>query len=216
MRKIEHIMLDFDGTIADTSEGIVSSMHYAYDKLGIKREKDDTIRNIIGPPLEQMFSKLLDTDDGLYIKKCVVLFRERYAQKGIRELRLYDGVKETLKELSESGIKLYIVTSKPEEFVIDICREQGIYEYFTGITGVSKVKISPSKSKRMSLLMENYKITPDNGIMVGDRPEDAIASSENNVECIGALYGFGKKNELSEKGCEKFINAFSELRKIIM
>ena len=32
MSKIQHIMFDFDGTLADTGEGIIRSMHYAYDK----------------------------------------------------------------------------------------------------------------------------------------------------------------------------------------
>lgn len=215
MSEKKHIMLDFDGTIADTSEGIVRSMHYVYDRIGLERENEETIRSTIGPPLEQMLAILLKTDDKEYIKKCVVLFRERYAEKGIEELCLYDGVKETLQELSESGKKLYIVTSKPEEFVIEICRKQGIYGYFTAFTGVSKIKISPSKSERMAILMNAYGITSDNGVMVGDCPPDAVAAAANNVECIGALYGFGKKSQLMEKGCEKFINRFSELKSLL-
>ena len=83
MSEKKHIMLDFDGTIADTSEGIVRSMHYVYDRIGLERENEETIRSTIGPPLEQMLAILLKTDDKEYIKKCVVLFRERYAEKGI-------------------------------------------------------------------------------------------------------------------------------------
>lgn len=38
MNRIRHIMFDFDGTLADTSEGIIRSMHYAYDKLELSHE----------------------------------------------------------------------------------------------------------------------------------------------------------------------------------
>lgn len=211
MRKIEHIMFDFDGTIADTSEGIIRSMHYAYDKLHLQREPDEKIQSIIGPPLEEILSTLLHTEDEDYIKKAVVYFRERYAEKGVRELCLYPQVKQTLCKLKEKGIKLYMVTNKPEKFAYDICSEQKIKEYFTAITGVSLEKRSLSKSERMRLLMEEYGITKENGIMVGDRPEDVYAAEKNRIVCIGVAYGFGKKEELEEAGCQCVLNNFGDL-----
>lgn len=211
MTVVKHIMFDFDGTIADTSAGIINSMHYAFDKLGIKRKNDEKIRNTIGPPLEQMFEMLLESNDGVLINKGVKLFRERYAERGVDELFLYKGVRETLSELYLADKKLYIVTSKPEDFVIKICQKQDIFKYFTGFTGVSKTKISPSKTERMRMLMDKYTINAECSIMVGDGLPDAAAASANNVECIGALYGFGTQQQLVSKGCKKFINCFSEL-----
>lgn len=211
MRKIEHMMFDFDGTIADTSEGIIRSMHYAYDKLHLRHEPDERIQNMIGPPLEDMFSSLLHTADKGYIKKAVSHFRERYAKQGVKELCLYPQVKETLRSFHEEGFKLYIVTSKPEKFVNEICEEQKIKEYFSAITGVSVERQSLSKSERMRELMEIYGITKENGIMVGDRPEDVDAAGQNAVTCIGVTYGFGKKEELKDAGCVRLLDKFSDL-----
>lgn len=215
MNKIKHMMFDFDGTLADTSEGIVRSMHYAYDKLGREHEADERIKNSIGPPLETMFSILLSTEDELSIKQAVTYFRERYAKEGVRELCLYPGVKETLSTLSEAGIMLYIVTSKPEKFVHEICEEQGIKAYFKAMTGVSTRGKSLSKAERMGLLMQEYGITPDNGIMVGDRPEDANAAKANQVGCVGVTYGFGKREELHEAGCIQILDRLQDLMKVI-
>lgn len=211
MAKIQHIMFDFDGTLADTSEGIIRSMHYAYDKLYLRHEQDEKIQSIIGPPLEEMFSVLLSTDDGNYIKEAVTYFRERYAEQGVRELCLYPQVKHTLKALKESGYKLYIVTSKPEKFVHEICEGQGIREYFTAMTGVLAEKRSLSKADRMRKLMEMYHITKENGIMVGDRPEDVYAAQKNEMPCIGVSYGFGKADELSKAGCINILHEFGSL-----
>jgi phosphoglycolate phosphatase len=211
MPKIQHIMFDFDGTLADTSKGIIRSMHYAYDKLHLQHETDAKIQSVIGPPLQEMFSILLHTEDKEYIKEAVTYFRERYAKQGVKELCLYPQVKATLRSLQEKGFKLYIVTSKPEKFVHEICEEQKIKEYFTAITGVSTETQSLSKAERMRELMETYGITKENGIMVGDRPEDAGASHYNSVICIGVTYGFGKREELKDAGCVKQLDEFSDL-----
>ena len=211
MSNIQNIMFDFDGTLADTSEGIIRSMHYAYDKLHLQHEPDERIQCMIGPPLEEMFSLLLHTEDGNYIKEAVTYFRERYAEQGVKELCLYPEVKQSLRNLSERGYKLYIVTSKPEKFVHTICMEHCIKEYFTAVTGVSTEKRSLSKAARMHELMELYGITKENGIMVGDRPEDVHAAQKNGISCICVSYGFGKAEELSKAGCTDILNGFGEL-----
>lgn len=212
---IRHIMFDFDGTIADTSVGIIRSMHYAYDKMDISHEREDIIQQTIGPPLEEMFRRLLDTSDEAVIKQAVKYFRQRYSTEGIKELRMYPGVNEVLEGLQSAGKKLYIVTSKPEAFVHDICIEYNILDYFTQITGVSLSDNKLSKAERMGILMQKNNITSDNGVMVGDRPEDAEAAAVNSVRCIGVLYGFGRKEELENAGCIRTINRIIELPQIV-
>ena len=210
-QNIRHIMFDFDGTLADTSEGIVHSIHYAYDKLQLGHVSDAAIRNVIGPPLEEMFSILLNTDDGAFIRQAVFYFRERYAKEGVWELCLYPEVINTLSCLKEKDINLYIVTSKPEKFVYDICNKQDVLKFFTAINGVPLKEKGLSKAQRMKRLMAGYGITCKNGIMVGDRPEDAWAAEKNGIHCIGVTYGFGKEEELIAAGCIRVIKTLNDL-----
>jgi len=207
----QHIMFDFDGTLVDTSEGIIKSMHYAFDQMGVPRVEDCTIANVIGPPLEKMISILLHTEDNAYIKRAVSLFRERYSIHGVMELQLYPRVVSTLKELKSTGRKLYIVTSKPQIYVEEICRKYDILSCFSGITGVELLGNNLSKGDRMRLLMDKYSITPENAVMVGDRPEDAYAATQNKVECIGIGYGFSNEEDLKGAGCNKVLNYFEQL-----
>ncbi len=208
---IQHIMFDFDGTLADTSEGIINSMHYAFDKLGVPRIKDSEIADSIGPPLEEMLKKLLRTDNQEYIRNGITFFRERYGIQGLKELKLYPDVYHTLLQLQSKGKSLYIVTSKPEVFVKQICEKFGILSFFTDITGVFVNESSMSKGKRMQLLMEKHEIDPTSAIMVGDRPEDAEAAAVNHVACIGMTYGFGREAELNMAGCTSLSDSITQL-----
>ena len=212
---IQHIMFDFDGTLADTKEGIIKSMHYAFDQLHISRVEEKIIADTIGPPLEEMFSIFLKTQDHELIQRGVELFRKRYRVKGVRELELYPAVKETLEKLKAEGKKLYIVTSKPEVFVRQICKEYDIINHFTDITGVSTQAISLSKGKRMRLLMEQHGFTRENAVMVGDRPEDARAAAENSIRCIGMSYGYSTEHDLRQAGCDKIGNGFEQIIELI-
>lgn len=213
---IQHVMFDFDGTIADTSEGIIRSMNFAYDKMGLPHEKDEVIQSVIGPPLEEMFRLLLGRPDEGVINQAVKYFRERYSSEGVRELCIYPDVHEVLEALQSAGKKIYIVTSKPEVFVHDICKEHEILDYFTDVTGVVLSGNKLSKAERMRILIQKYGITSDNGIMVGDRPEDAEAAAANHIGCIGVLYGFGSKEELENAGCIRTINRVLDLLQIVV
>ena len=208
----KNLFFDFDGTIADTSEGIIKSMHYAFDKLHLGELSDERMRTLIGPTLEEIFEILTGNSDEEFLREAVKTFRERYSVQGVKELCLYPGVEETLRKLCDDGHKLYIVTSKPELFTKQICEEHGILKYFAGVTGTATDKRSLTKAERMGLLMEAEGISRDDVVMVGDRPEDARAAKANDVRCIGAAFGFGQVDELLACGCVEVIDAFDELK----
>lgn len=207
----KNLFFDFDGTIADTSEGIIKSMHYAFEKLNLGELSDERMKSLIGPTLEEIFEILTGNSDEKFLWEAVKTFRERYSVEGVNELCLYPGVEETLRELYMRGHKLYIVTSKPELFTKQICEDKGILQYFAGITGTATDKKSLTKAERMKLLMEAEGISSDEVMMVGDRPEDVKASKANDVPCIGAAFGFGKASELRDLGCVAIIDNFADL-----
>jgi len=49
--KIHNILFDLDGTLTDPKEGIVNSILYALDKLGIQENNINELDTFIGPPL---------------------------------------------------------------------------------------------------------------------------------------------------------------------
>ena len=98
MRK-KYILLDLDGTITDSGEGITKSVQYALEKMGIEENDMAVLKKYIGPPLNESFTRFhgMDDEDSL---KAVAYYRERYAVKGIYENRLFDGITDFL-----SGLK---------------------------------------------------------------------------------------------------------------
>ena len=52
---IRTLILDFDGTLADTQTSILSTTHAALQEMGLPQPSDDFIRSLIGLPLKDMF-----------------------------------------------------------------------------------------------------------------------------------------------------------------
>lgn len=205
----KNILFDFDGTLVDTSEGIIKSMHHAYDCLGYKRIKEEEIKAVIGPPLKDMFRQLLPEAVQAEIELGIKHFRERYSKFGVKEAELYPGVKEGLCSLRECGKKLYIVTSKPEAFVETIAKTNGIWEMFCEVTAVSMKGESESKATRMGKLLKKFNMSSEDTVMVGDRHEDVEAATANDVRCIGVEYGYDVVNRLESSGCWKIVKTFN-------
>lgn len=212
---IKNILFDFDGTIVDTSEGIVKCMHYAFEKLGLELLSDTKVKKVIGPPLGEMFQILLNTDDKEIVDKGVVYFRERYSENGLYELKLYDNVENTLEYLYNTNINMFIVTSKPYEFTKTISENLNIKKYFKYISGVTLSGEFKSKGDRIGEIIDKYNLNLEETLMVGDRQEDVLAANQNTLNSIGILYGFGTRIELESTGCKYFCDTFEELKSIV-
>lgn len=211
----KNILFDFDGTLVDTSEGIIRSMHHAYDCLGYERIKDEEIKAVIGPPLKDMFRQLLPEVSQEEIELGIKHFRERYGKFGVEEAELYPGVKEGLCKLREAGKNLYIVTSKPEAFVETIAKTNGIWELFSEVTAVELKGDSDSKATRMGKLLKKHNMSSEDTMMVGDRHEDVEAAAANGVRCIGVEYGYDEMSRLENAGCWKIVKSFSKVCEIV-
>jgi len=212
---ITNLFFDFDGTLADTSEGVVNGVQFAFDKAGIARTEHETISGLIGLPLANMFELLWNTKDETLIANGVKWFREYYAEHGVYEACLYEGTQEMLQRLKDCGYVLDIVSSKPVKFIEDISARLGIADYFTHVSGVGMVVRSLSKAERMKSFIEEYGLDAQSVVMVGDSTQDVVAANFNNVRCIGVTYGFGTKDDLVEAGAWKLAETPIEVAEIL-
>lgn len=211
----DSIIFDFDGTLVDTSLGIINCMHYAFDKLKKERLDDEVIQQTIGPPLNKMFEILFNSTDEVLISEAVFHFRERYAKEGLIELKLYPDVIELLQNLKVSNKNIFIVTSKPTYYTEMILKNLKIKQFFNDINGVELHQKSLSKSERLTNLINEKRLNKKSIVMIGDRQEDIFAAEANNIFSIGVTYGFGIKEDLQKAGASKILNNIIEINQFL-
>ena len=207
-------IFDLDGTIMDSEEGIVRSVEYALDKMGVTEYDRQTNLRFIGPPLVDSFMEYysMSEEDAL---RAVDFYRERYSVTGIYEARMYDGVRELLARLKEQGVKLYIGSSKPEKYVRMILAKQGILDLFDYVAGATFDESRNNKEQVLTYLFEQVEIDKKSAVMIGDRYHDIDGAHYVKIPCIAVLYGFGNEAEFKKHGAEYIAADTDEILKII-
>lgn len=212
--KYSAVLFDFDGTIADTGRGIFSSIQYAVDCLGFEPLDGATLRRFIGPPIYDSFKRELDLDEersDFAVKK----YREKYAESGIYELDVYDGIFPLIKMLRENGIKVGIASSKPQNFLIKIVDFLKIGDMIDFISAPSADDTPQSKTSLINNAAEALNMEKDKILMVGDRYFDIDGANGAGVESVGVTFGYGSEEELKKSDATYIAGCVDEIADII-
>ncbi|EKQ50159.1 MULTISPECIES: HAD family hydrolase [unclassified Clostridium] len=212
----EYILFDLDGTLTDSGEGITKSVQYALKSFGIVVDNLKDLNKFIGPPLKDSFKKFYNFDDEkaeLGLKK----YREYFADKGIYENSLYDGIVEVLEVLKKNNKKIILATSKPEVYAKEILRYFKIEHYFTFAAGADFEETRVNKGDVISYALKEAGVSDlSKAVMIGDREHDIIGAKENNIKCIGVLYGYGDVIELTQARADQIVKSVDELINILV
>lgn len=200
MTKYQYILFDLDGTLTDSAEGIINSVLYALKKSGIEEHDREKLVAFVGPPLADSLKRFYGADEE-QARQMREYFHEYFNERGWCENRVYEGIPEVLAKLKEEGRHLIVATSKPEFFAERILEHFGLAQYFEVVGGSTMDGSICKKGDVISLVLDRIgrEHLPEM-VMVGDREHDVLGARENNLPCIGVLYGYGNRSELETAG----------------
>ena len=210
-----YVIFDFDGTVADSSEGVIASILYAYEAFAKPLPDDETIRQFFGPPLVASFMKYAGVDEKTG-EEMTAKYRELYTDNAMYLLKLYDGMGELLKQLKKSGTKIAIASSKPKKFFDKLLGKLEIKEYFDAVCGAAMDEKSTSKKDIIQNALKQLGVEDKSlALMVGDRKYDVLGAKDAGIKCVGVTFGFGDYDELKEAGADFIVDEPSQIMKIV-
>ncbi|CDZ49545.1 HAD hydrolase-like protein [Neorhizobium galegae] len=205
------ILLDLDGTLIDSEPGILSSCRAALRALGHTTDPAMDIASIIGPPIEDVMRYLLQPFGDSRVSEAVEAYREDYGTRGLLLSELYDGIADALFAMRETGVSLYLATSKRAVFARKILENKNLAPLFDGIYGSVPGQDIDHKPELISHILAETSLTADQCIMVGDRKFDVAGAHANRMRAIGVLWGYGSREELEIAGADRLIETPAEL-----
>lgn len=211
------LFFDFDGTVADSSEGVFGGVLHALRELKLPLPDGEGLRKFIGPPLTVSFQTRYGMTES-EAAQAVKLYRDYYSVTGVYQCRLYDGMAPLLRRLRADGFTLAVATSKPEPYTRTILHNLGIYDEFHCIAGAEFVGERTDKPAVIAYALSRLGIEAKQAIMIGDRIHDVEGAHTFGMKCIGVLWGFGSREEFASCGadyvCETPEMLYELLRKL--
>ncbi|HZJ46674.1 MAG TPA: HAD hydrolase-like protein [Pyrinomonadaceae bacterium] len=209
--KSDVLLFDLDGTLTDPKPGIIGSIQFALEQLGVSCPGDDILASFIGPPLRGTFATLLDTSDVSRLESAMRLYRERFASSGLYENHVYDGIPAMLEKVRKSDAATFVATSKPAVFAERILQHFELSHHFQKVYGADLDGRFDDKAELIAYLLASEGVSARQAVMIGDRAADVLAAKANGLRSIGVLWGYGSEQELADAGADLILQTPSEL-----
>lgn len=215
MKSYSTILFDLDGTLSDSSQGIINSIIYALEKYDVNDYDMPLLRKFLGPPLHESFEKFMGFDKEKSLQ-AVKLYREYFSSKGLFENEIYGGVSDLLQNLKENGKALIVATSKPQLFTDRIMEHFNLAKYFDFIAGSNMDTTRSKKAEVIEYALSECNIKDKSKVvMIGDRAEDMIGAQTVGIDSIGVEYGYGTFDELKNAGATYIVKTVGELKDLL-
>jgi phosphoglycolate phosphatase len=212
---VKNIIFDLDGTLIDSFPGIAESLSHAV--LQVDPLLDLTnLKNHIGPSLPVMLSRMWPERDEELRKDVIAAFRIDYNSRGCLFSVIYPGIAEALHRFSSAGIRLFVLTNKPDAPSRKILGHLGLEQYFTEILSPdSQTPHLTSKSEGALLLAKKYRLQAPETMLVGDSQDDLKAAQDAGFVFLQAGYGYGEFDKNVTKSAWLRLKSPSDLAKMI-
>ncbi|MDR3313644.1 MAG: HAD-IA family hydrolase [Oscillospiraceae bacterium] len=214
MKKYAAVLFDFDGTFADSSEGILASANEAFAALGYPAWEMPAFRRFLGPSLQDSMMRFAGMSPE-EAQRAIAIYRASYVAGNCLRLRIFDGMEELLRRLTAENIPVAIASSKITTYLEKILQSVGYRHYFTAVVGAEPTSMENDKTHLLQKAAADCGAAPEDCLMVGDRYFDMEAAKALGMQAAGVLYGFGEKEELLAAGADFLAASCKELEAVI-
>lgn len=208
------VFFDFDGTVANTVDGIKRTARDTLLARGLSDEEIGDVGRVIGPAFPGAFEQVY----GMSAEEAQAVtedYRRRYDLLGPGAYAAYGGVPELLERLRGAGRWLCLTTSKRQDLVTRQATENGLVGLFDRVIG----QRGPGHDTKPLLVRESIEAAggdPARCVMVGDRFHDAEGAEENGIPCVGVTWGAGTADELAAAGAAALVDTPGELAALLL
>ncbi|QAA34358.1 HAD family hydrolase [Clostridium manihotivorum] len=212
--KFETIILDFDGTIADTKQSIILTVQETLKHINMTLADEEEIKKRIGLPLKNTFQDIAGLD-GKELDDAIREYRLRYDNISFETVELFPEVESTLKVLHGRGIKLGVASSKGRNSLSVLLEKLKIFSLFSFIGGEQDVSNKKPSPDIVNLAIKELHTYNYKSLVIGDTIYDIQMGKSASCSTCAVTYGNNSLEELSEYAPDYMIDKFSDLLDIV-
>ena len=205
---------DFDGTLADTTAGIVATFKATLKELGLPEVEDDAVIRTIGLPLTGNFRVACGLEGEENERACAT-YRRLFPEVGTGKIVLYDGVMDTLRILKDRGYILAVASSRHLKSLVSLSEMLGIKDFFSEIYGVDCAPRPKPAPDTVLGLLDVLGLAAEDTIVVGDTVFDLQMGHAAGCRVCGVTYGNQQREQLATESPEFIVDNLRNLPQLI-
>lgn len=210
---IRLLTFDWDGTLVDSIQRIVDSVHYAAERCGVPRLSDAAVRAIIGLSLDKALIQLYPqlADDSALVAQMRQTYSQHYLAQEHEPSPFYPGVRDALDNFRSAGYQLAVATGKSRLGLDRILQGHHMQDFFD-ITRCADETRSKPDPLMLQQILQHCRQDAQHAIMVGDSPYDLRMAKQAGVAPIAVGYGAMPLEVLNQEQPVLAIQHFDQLQ----
>ena len=209
------VIFDLDGTLLDTLIDLKNAVNAALAEFGMPTRTLEEVRWFVGNGIRRLMElSVPGGEEHPQFEEVFAFFQDYYKEHCKERTAPYKGVLDLMKELSERGFKLAIVSNKIDSAVKELNEE--LFAEYTQVAigempGVARKPAADMVNKALELLG----VEKEHAIYVGDSDVDLMTAKNSGLECVAVTWGFRDAEFLKEHGAKILIDHPQELLELV-
>ena len=215
-KTVKGVVFDLDGTLLDTLEDLRDALNYALTKVAENPITLEEARRYVGNGVAKLVARALPNGEkNPRFSEALALMRARYASRLVRKTKPYAGIVDALSQLHEKGLKIAVVSNKPEKAVKRLTKK-----FFPKLVDVALGDV-PTRARKPApdgalAALEKLNLTPQDALYVGDSDVDLDTAKNAKLPALAVTWGFRERALLESLHPAAIADSPTELTKIIL
>lgn len=216
MMGYQTVIFDMDGTILDTLRDMWASVNVTLDHFGWPPRTMGEVRMAVGNGAAKLIERMVPPDSTAEeARRALEFYKPYYDAHAQDKTRPYPGVPELVRTLGERGIRVAVVSNKPDESVRQLAGRffPGLFPVAIGNRAEFQTKPAPDST---FAALKALGADPAAAVYVGDSDVDIATARNAGLPCISVTWGFRDREFLLAHGAATLADTPEELLRAIL
>ncbi|MBL4899151.1 MAG: HAD-IA family hydrolase [Colwellia sp.] len=215
MQNYKLVIFDWDGTLMDSVDRIVSSMQSAAKVVGLAIPSNEAAKQIIGLSIPEALKALFEgiTDEQIEIMRSQ--YKYQYLEGDTTPTPLFANATNLLTQLKQNNKLLAVATGKGRDGLNRVLEVSETSAFFNTTRCAGEMPSKPDPTMLLSILDE-LNLALHEAIMIGDTSHDLKMAQNAGVDSIGVTFGVHDREVLNQYKPKVIVDSLAELHQLLL